>query len=193
MIVEEAVCRKANEELKEKVKEKKDNNVKTSGEEGDDMATSDHVKEQKSLSSPSIVPRTLHRLFEVTHAFALSLQMEILSSQAEALRREAWGGSSTGAIGPTASSGGGRLARSGGGALGECIAVSPAYFFGEQKGTSIEAGVGDGKPAPIAVMAVHFWSWDDRYGSPRVGDLSAHEKNGNIGHKEMTTHRPYQR
>ena len=25
----------------------------------------------------------------------------------------------------------------------------------------------------IAVMAVHFWSCDDRYGSPRVGDLQS--------------------
>ena len=43
-----------------------------------------------------VVPRPLRRLFEVTHAFALSLQMEILSSQAEALRRGAWGGSAVG-------------------------------------------------------------------------------------------------
>ena len=27
--------------------------------------------------------------------------------------------------------------------------------------------------SPIAVMAVHFWSCDDRCGSPRVGDLQS--------------------
>lgn len=27
--------------------------------------------------------------------------------------------------------------------------------------------------SPIAVRAVHFWSCDDRYGSPRVGDLQS--------------------
>jgi len=184
MIVEEAVCRKANEESKEKNKKEKNDNIlsTTSDEGGDDMVVSDD-KELTSLSSSPIVPRPLHRLFEVTHAFALSLQMEILSSQAEALRRGAWGGSSTGAVGPT-TSGGGRQARGGGGALNECITVSPAYFFGEQKALKSETGVSDGKPAPIAVMAVHFWSCDDRYGSPRVGDLSAHEKIENVGHKE---------
>jgi len=31
----------------------------------------------------------------------------------------------------------------------------------------------DGKHSPIADMAVHFWSCDDRYGSPRVGDLQS--------------------
>ena len=30
-----------------------------------------------------------------------------------------------------------------------------------------------GTLADIAVMAVHFWSCDDRYGSPRVGDLQS--------------------
>jgi len=174
MIVEEAVCRNANEELKSKQNKEK-TNVTTSNGGGDGMDMSDDKE------SSSIVPRPLYRLFEVSHAFALSLQMEILSSQAEALRRGAWGGSSSGAVGPTAG-GGGRIARAG--ASAEGIAVSPAYFFGEQKGTANEIVVQDGKPAPIAVMAVHFWSCDDRYGSPRVGDLSSCNKNDNNGKKE---------
>ena len=109
--------------------------------------------------------------------------MEILSSQADALRREAWGGGSSTTIvvpttGPSSSGGGSSL--SGGrwtrGPLNECIEVSPVYFFDGQKGnSSSEVVVGsnddnnDGKHSPIAVMAVHFWSCDDRYGSPRVG------------------------
>lgn len=142
MIVEEAVCRKANEE---RPKEEEKNG-------GDDMA----------------VPRPLLRLFEVAHAFALSLQMEILSSQAEALRRGAWGG------GGSYSFGSASQAR-GGDASSECIAVSPVYFFDGQKSTSSKVEVNDGnRRAPIAVMAVHFWSCDDRYGSPRVGDLTTH-------------------
>ena len=77
--------------------------------------------------------------------------------------------------------GGGRHAR--GGALSECITVLPAHFFGQQKnvGSEVKVGVNDGNPPPIAVVVVHFWSCDDRYGLSRVGDLLAQEKNGNKG------------
>jgi hypothetical protein len=117
----------------------------------------------------AIVPRPLNRLFEVTHAFALSLQMEILSSQAEALRRGAWGGSPMGSKQQLQ-----QQIHAVRDASGECIAVSPAHFY--EKKVSVGGGSGagnDGVPAPIAVMAVHFWSCDDSYGSPRIGDLSA--------------------
>lgn len=80
MAVEEAVCRKSNERLME-----------DAGETG---TTGGSLRERKPA-----VPRPLRRLFEVAHAFALSLQLEMLSSQAEALRRGAWGGSIGG--GPT--------------------------------------------------------------------------------------------
>jgi len=141
MIVEEAICRKVNEEAEA-----------TDSNEGD-VSMSD-----KKVQTP-VVPRPLYRLFEVAHAFALSLQMEILSSQAEALRRGAWGGSSSG----------GKSSSARGGHLNECIQVSPVHFF-DSNGEGVR--VNDDKPAPIAVMAVHFWSCDDRYGSPRLGDLS---------------------
>ena len=107
--------------------------------------------------------------------------------EADALRRgAAWGGGSSTIVVPTtglSGSGGGSL--SGGrwtrGPLNECIEVSPVYFFDGQKGSNSSSSevVGsndddnndDGKhSSPIAVMAVHFWSCDDRYGSPRVGD-----------------------
>lgn len=146
MIVEEAICRKVNEEEVEA----------TDGKEGD-------VSDEQTPTVMPVVPRPLYRLFEVAHAFALSLQMELLSSQAEALRRGAWGGSSS-------SSGGGRSSASArGGPLNECIQVSPAHFF---NGNNDRVGAIGDKPFPIAVMAVHFWSCDDRYGSPKVGDLS---------------------
>jgi len=141
MIVEEAVCRKMNEE------------AEATGSNGT-VSMSDEKKQTP------VVPRPLYRLFEVAHAFALSLQMEILSSQAEALRRGAWGGSS---------STGGKSSSARGGHTNECIQVSPVHFF---TGNSEEGKTNDDEPAPIAVMAVHFWSCDDRYGSPRVGDLS---------------------
>ncbi|KAL7545173.1 hypothetical protein ACHAWF_008525 [Thalassiosira exigua] len=145
MLVEEAVCRKANEARR---------NADAEGEETEGVGG--------ERGNVAIVPRPLLRLFEVTHAFALSLQMEVLSSQAEALRRGAWGGGIAGA------SAGGR-SRPGGGE-GAGIAVSPAHFF-DARATGGGTKASDGGTAPIAVMAVHFWSCDDRHGSPRVGDL----------------------
>lgn len=140
MLVEEAVCRKENE----------------------GRASKDSGDIDGGPPSP-IVPRPLLRLFEVTHAFALSIQMEILSSQAEAMRRGAWGGSISAIPGGRA-----------GATSNECITVSPAHFFDQKGGGSGGKGTAaDGGPAPIAVMAVHFWSCDDRHGSPRVGDLTA--------------------
>ena len=51
------------------------------------------------------------------------------------------------------------------------------YFFDGQKGSSSEVVGSNDDDAQvhldIAVMAVHFWSCDDRYGSPRVGDLQS--------------------
>ena len=66
------------------------------------------------------------------------------------------------------------------GPLNECIEVSPVYFFGSSISSSEVVGSiddndndDDKHSSPIAVMAVHFWSCDDRYGSPRVGDLQS--------------------
>lgn len=134
MIIEEAICRKA---MKTNEATNEDENA---------METAD--KAGKDSASSPIIPRPLFRLFEVTHAFSISLQLEILSSQAEALRRGAWGAKDT---------------------PGDGIAVSPAYFFDTEKdiGNSLDTN----KHSPIAVMAVHFWSCDDRYGSPRVCDI----------------------
>ncbi len=152
MIVEEAICRKANEKSKAMKKE------------NTDVTLIDDNETTAPTHSP-LVPRPLYRLFEVAHAFALSLQIEMLSSQAEALRRGIWGVS--------IDSGTSRAAR--GGAISECIEVSPAYFY-DQNDTPSDRKESGGKPTPIAVMAVHFWSCDDTYGSPRVRDISDREK-----------------
>ena len=167
MIVEEAVCRKANKELKKK------KCIKDAGDDGDVVMGNEQTP---TPSTSPIVPRPLYRLFEVCHAFALSIQMEILSSQAEALRRGAWGGSSSIKPGPS----GGRVSARGQ-LDDECIQVSSVYFFDGQKGSTDNAIVSNDRdePAPIAVMAVHFWSCDDRYGSPRVGDISTAEDGSN--------------
>jgi len=72
---------------------------------------------------------------------------------------------------------GGRWTRS---PLNECIEVSPVYFFDGQKGSSnsssseVVVGSNDDNDndeglhsSPIAAMAVHFWSCDDRYNQRR--------------------------
>ncbi len=152
MIVEEAICRKANEAMK---------NTTTATKSKDENAMEiDEEKTTETASTP-LIPRPLLRLFEVTHAFSLSLQLEMLSSQAEALRRGAWGGA---------------IRVSGGKeTTGDGIAVSPAYFF-DSENNSLQSD--ESNPAPIAVMAVHFWHCDDRYGSPRVGDIIEDKTNG---------------
>ena len=138
MIVEEAICKKKSQE------DKNGDNSNNTGMEVD---------------KSSIVPRPLLRLFQVTHSYALSMQLEILSSQAESLRRGAWGGF----VGiPT----GERRETS----VGEGIAVSPVYYFDEAKKQHHSYG---GGMTTIGVMAVHFWTCDDRFGSSRVGDLTA--------------------
>jgi hypothetical protein len=132
MLVEEAIC-------------KKDAEKQHKNDFGND--------DNDGMEIEKTVPRPLLRLFEVSHSFALSMQLEMLSSQAEALRRGAWGGF----VGiPTANM---TTVKD---TFGEGIAVSPVHFFDDKKDKSF----------PIAVMAVHFWSCDDRYGSPKVGDLS---------------------
>ena len=100
------------------------------------------------------------------YAFALSLQMEILLSQAEALRHGARGGSLMGSKQLLQ-----QQIHAVREASGECIAVLPAHFYEKKVGGGSGAG-NDGVPAPIAVMAVHFWSCDDSYGSPWVGNPS---------------------
>ena len=142
MIVEEAICKK------------KENEVDESTQSGQD------TNNMMEVEKKSIVPRPLLRLFEVTHSFALSMQIQMLSSQAEALRKGAWGGF----VGiPTAASAGTTTSSN----PGNGIAVSSAYFFDEEKRNKNDS------TSPIAVMAVHFWSCDDRYGSPKIGDVNS--------------------
>jgi hypothetical protein len=164
MIVEEAICVREQQRRKEEDNNNDDNKQDVSSMNIDN---NDDDDDDRGLQPDAIVPRPLYRLFEVAHTFALSLQLELLSSQAEALRRGAWGSG-----GPTIV-GGSEVGR-------ECISVSPVYFYDEKK-TSIvsndssvtNSNIGRTTNTPIAVMAIHFWSCDDSYGSPRVDDLSS--------------------
>ena len=168
MIVEEAICKKANEAMK---------NATTTSESKDENAMEIDGEETAKIAPSPLIPRPLLRLFEVTHAFSLSLQLEMLSSQAEALRRGAWGGAARVSGGKETS--------------GDGIAVSPAYFFDSENESNTN------NPAPIAVMAVHFWHCDDRYGSPRVGDIICSDEdttnNENVGSSSTRDAGPGQR
>ena len=146
MIVEEAVC----DRQRRMVVADEGEREKTKRMDVDANNTDDNG----GVLLPDIVPRPLYRLFEVASAFALSLQMELLLLQAKALRRGAWGSGSIvgGEIGSKQHHQRHQQQMMG----GECISVSPVLFYDEKK-------VCIGRSAPIAVMAIHFWSCDDSY------------------------------
>lgn len=86
---------------------------------------------------PPVVARPLHSLFQVAHVFGLSWQLEILSAQAQSLRKGLWGTNSS------------------------SIVVTPVQFF-ENRGI-------------LGIVSISFWSIDDRYGPPLMGDLQLEE------------------
>jgi hypothetical protein len=87
---------------------------------------------------PQIVARPLHSFFQVAHVFALSWQLEILSAQAQSLRKGMWATTSS------------------------SIVVTPVQFF---ENRSI-----------LGIVSISFWSVDDRYGPPLMGDLQLEEE-----------------
>lgn len=90
--------------------------------------------------------RPLQALFHVAHTFSLSWQLELLSAQAQALRRGAWG-----AVASTSNA----------------IHVSPVQFH--------DAGTAsDECDSELGVVIVHFWKVDDAYGRPSLGELTKH-------------------
>ena len=90
------------------------------------------------------VARPLQALFDTLHTFQLAWQLELLSAQAQALRRGVWA---------TAAAGDESL-----------LSVTPVQF--ETTATSnISNNNGNGQ------LAVHFWKVDDAYGPPSIGEL----------------------
>ena len=94
-------------------------------------------------------------LFTMAHTFALSLQLEILSAQAEALKRGMWEISSLSSEDKS---------RRG-------LYVSPIHYWNisheKRKHPMEEINTEDS----IAILAIHFWHVDDRYGIPKVRDV----------------------
>lgn len=115
----------------------------------------------------NLVATPLARLLEMSHIFSISLQMDILSCQADALRKGSW------------SSGGSSGIQSN-------IEVTPVRFLEWERdnGNGMMGGHDHIKSEedrvqeqyPLAIMAIHFWSVDDRYGSPEMGSLMPMEE-----------------
>lgn len=100
-----------------------------------------------------LIARPLQRLLHITHVFSLSWQMEILSSQAEALRKGSW------------SSGKHDLS---GGICEEGISVTPVWFMPEHEKARMNINQ---STQVLAIMAIHFWEIDDRNGIPKLGQI----------------------
>jgi hypothetical protein len=164
MAREEARARKARQEWQEK---------KDQDEKGENDATppSSPITISNTERLEECVARPLNALFQVAHYFSLSWQLEVLSAQAQAMRKGVWGGSS--GIGmPTAgrrmssvtqssvmsSSGNNTPAMP---SYGSSIVVTPVQFF---ENRSI-----------LGIVSISFWQIDDRYGPPCMGDLQDEE------------------
>jgi hypothetical protein len=115
-----------------------------------------------TISGGSIVSRPLEKLLNMSHEFSLSWQLEILSSQADALRKGTW----------ASRMGAGQGGRGGSGG----ILVSHVHFYSEEEQHSAMKSSGNNSDvtqiSPLAVMAIHFWEVDDRNGRPAMGQLT---------------------
>jgi hypothetical protein len=105
----------------------------------------------KQENNDEIVARPLEKLLHLCHVFSLSWQMEILSSQAESLRKGTWSSQSSRINGENSD-----------------IVVSPVRFFSDDE--QFDAGTGL-RVKPLAYMAIHVWQVDDRNGKPKLGQL----------------------
>lgn len=108
--------------------------ARTRQQQEQEPPTDDQQDARVQMTTPA---RPLHVLFQVAQTFGLSWQLEILSSQAQALRKGVWGSTSS------------------------SIVVTPVQFF---ENRSI-----------LGIVSISFWSIDDRYGPPCMGDLTLEE------------------
>lgn len=122
--------------------------VRAQNEAKDKEKTATNGTSHSPPTTEAIVARPLHTLFQVAHVFGLSWQLEILSAQAQSLRRGIWGTSSS------------------------SIVVTPVQFFENRR--------------ILGIVSISFWSVDDRYGPPSMGELQLDEdsttRSGNATH-----------
>ena len=114
------------------------------------------------LSAKCPPSRPLQALFGVAHTFLLSWQLELLSAQAQALRRGVWALGGGGWRGVAAGGGAG----SGNAATAASIHVTPVQFFADHQQQPQRPG------QPLGVVSISFWKVDDSYGTPTMGYLS---------------------
>mmetsp|Transcript_19587 Transcript_19587/g.35557 ORF Transcript_19587/g.35557 Transcript_19587/m.35557 type:complete len:847 (-) Transcript_19587:44-2584(-) len=91
-------------------------------------------RKQESGDATDAIAQPLNALFQVAHTFHLSWQLEVLSAQAQALKRGVWATTDS------------------------TLHVNPVTFL-------------DNGPI-VGTVCIAFWSVDDRYGPPRIGDLT---------------------
>lgn len=105
------------------------------------------AKQQNGELKPApelLVARPLNKLFEVAHTYALSWQLELLSAQAQTLKRGNWAAGGT-----------------------QPIVVTPVQF----SEPGINASQSKKAQTEIGVVSLSFWRIDDQYGPPYMGDL----------------------
>jgi hypothetical protein len=134
---EEARARRIREELK------KD---KDSASDSDDMEVENGGDIDNGGNADTGIARPLNALFQVAHTFSLSWQLEVLSAQAQALRRGVWAAS---------------ISES------NSLNVTPVRFFDANHDKD---RVNDS--SMLGVVSISFWKVDDSYGPPSRGDLS---------------------
>lgn len=115
-------------------------------EEEETKLDKDKENDSTTTTTTSTVARPLHGMFQVAHMFGLSWQLEIISAQAQALRKGVF---AEGASNP--------------------IVVTPVQFLEKQ-------GNNDNNNT-LGMVSISFWSVDDRYGPPCMGDLSLKNDN----------------
>lgn len=115
----------------------------------------EHTKANES--DRSYLARPLSKLLHMSHVFSLSWQMEILSSQADALRKGSWSSQNNNAVSTLSKDG---------------IFVTPVKFISENE----QFGSDGVRQKPLAYLAIHFWEVDDRNGKPKVSPLSSKEQ-----------------
>jgi hypothetical protein len=126
------------------------------------METKEEVDSTKDvIQNSDLVARPLEKLLQMSHVLSLSWQMEILSSQAEYLRKGAWSSNQS----------------SGGLSTGVGIDVSPVHFYTEEEQFDKEDP--SRRIRPLAYMAIHFWEVDGRTGKPKLGHLKINNQDNN--------------
>ena len=104
-------------------------------------------EERDATKESDRVSRPLNAVFQVAQTFSLSWQLEILSSQAQALRKGVWAATSN-------------------------LVVTPVQFYSAQDGKADDDMDDSDGNNVLGVIRICFWRVDDRYGPPSIDALN---------------------